>query len=60
MEQEIGSRDKDMPAVCISGPVKKIIAQATAEIKNGNELSMKHDHWADQPSHDHYRDSSSG
>lgn len=60
MKQGIDSYDKDMSAICISGPVKKIIAQATAEIKNGAELSVKHDHWADQPSHDHYRDSSSG
>lgn len=59
MEQGVGNHGKDMSAVCMSEPVKKIIAQAKAEIKNGNELNMKHDHWADQPSHDHYRDTSS-
>ncbi|MBI5913181.1 hypothetical protein HY839_01930 [Candidatus Azambacteria bacterium] len=58
MERGIDSHVKDMSGVCISGPVQKIITQATAKIKNGDSLSMKHDHWVDQPSHDHYRDAS--
>lgn len=55
MEQKASDHAKD---ICVSEPVKKIIVQVAAEIKNGSELSMKHDHWVDQPSHDHYRDAS--